>query len=593
MRAARARDLMEGFPWAAGVGFLAGALLALGSACSGGGGNVRDASVQRDAHVSQDAGGGDGGTVEDEIIPHHRRIPWAGHVGIPGGIPTRTVVCETLDAAAYGDGVTDATAAIQAALDGCGDDEVVLLPAGTYRVTATLQVRSRRVLRGEGMGVTVISFQGPLGSRSGVAMSGWPRFTTGETSVSILSGATKGSTRISLANPPEAVVGDLLLIDQRNDGELVTSEGVQAKCTHCGREDGDRTLGQIVEITHIDGSDVSFNIPLYFTYSADLLPEASPAPVRSFIRWAGLEELTVTQPEPAATYLVEMQGTQFSWLRNVEVEWAHWRLVWMLQSLQNEIRGSLFHESLSGYGRSHGYGVLLDLFSSANLVEDNIFFTLDGGFMMTAGGAAGNVFGYNYMEDSRFDDAWWLTSSPSLNHAPHPMMNLWEGNVGYQASGDFIWGSSSHNTIYRSVSRGWQEETITANNNAISFATGNTHMNVVGCVLGTPGHSNRYEVLPGQVYDNREVAIWQLGIMHGVEDPAVAATLLRHGNFDHVTGEVVWDPAILPRSLPASLYLAAKPSWFGSLAWPPIGPDVPGYATPIPAQARFEAMIGQ
>jgi hypothetical protein len=41
--------------------------------------------------------------------------------------------------------------------------------------------------------------------------------------------------------------------------------------------------------------------------------------------------------------------------------------------------------------------------------------------------------------------------------------------------------------------------------------------------------------------------------------------------------------------LPPSLYLAGKPSWFGSVAWPPIGPEVSGMVSPLPAQLCFEA----
>jgi hypothetical protein len=40
--------------------------------------------------------------------------------------------------------------------------------------------------------------------------------------------------------------------------------------------------------------------------------------------------------------------------------------------------------------------------------------------------------------------------------------------------------------------------------------------------------------------------------------------------------------------LPASLYLASKPSWFGKVTFPPIGPDVSGHANKIPAQIRYE-----
>jgi hypothetical protein len=76
--------------------------------------------------------------------------------------------------------------------------------------------------------------------------------------------------------------------------------------------------------------------------------------------------------------------------------------------------------------------------------------------------------------------------------------------------------------------------------------------------------------------------------MHGVDDSTVAATLLRHGNYDRVNGRTIWDPAIAEQTLPPSLYLTAKPAWFGSVSWPPIGPDVPSLNEKIPAQLRFE-----
>jgi hypothetical protein len=171
-------------------------------------------------------------------------------------------------------------------------------------------------------------------------------------------------------------------------------------------------------------------------------------------------------------------------------------------------------------------------------------------------------------------------------------MNLWEGNVGYQVAGDFIHGSSSHNTVFRSRSLGWQSETITANNNAVALGKKNTYVNVVGCVLGTDGRSTRYEVLPGQPYDvSSEITIWALGVMHpDADDPNVAATLLRHGNYDYVNHDTIWDESIEERTLPASLYLSAKPAWFGDVPWPPIGPDVDGLSQKIPAQLRFEAL---
>lgn len=73
-------------------------------------------------------------------------------------------------------------------------------------------------------------------------------------------------------------------------------------------------------------------------------------------------------------------------------------------------------------------------------------------------------------------------------------------------------------------------------------------------------------------------------------DLNVKATLLRHGNFDYANNKVLWDPAIAERKLPPSLYLKAKPAWWGNSAWPPIGADLTPMVGTIPAQTRYLAL---
>ncbi|NTV37705.1 MAG: hypothetical protein HGA82_00670 [Anaerolineales bacterium] len=68
-------------------------------------------------------------------------------MGIPGGIPERTSICATIDSATYGNGSTDATSAIQAALDSCPDGQVVYLPEGIYLTTDTIHLDSHATLR--------------------------------------------------------------------------------------------------------------------------------------------------------------------------------------------------------------------------------------------------------------------------------------------------------------------------------------------------------------------------------------------------------------------------------------------------------------
>ncbi|MCK7489980.1 MAG: hypothetical protein MZU79_06990 [Anaerotruncus sp.] len=56
---------------------------------------------------------------------------------------------------------------------------------------------------------------------------------------------------------------------------------------------------------------------------------------------------------------------------------------------------------------------------------------------------------------------------------------------------------------------------------------------------------------------------------------------------------MIWDSAIANHVLPASLYLSRRlRSWFGSSAFPAIGPDVTGYAQNIPASAPVGRLSG-
>jgi hypothetical protein len=528
--------------------------------------------------------------ADEDIIPSDRSIDWS-YAGIPGGIPNRSNICATIDSSTYGNGITDATAAIQNALDACPDGQVVYVPQGTYLVLDTIHLYSFHTLRGDGPGKTILKYTGsPPHPRSIVDMRGLVYWQiTSLHKVHAVLQANKYATTITLADASGISPGDILLINQLNDNILVDPVGVEGKCTYCGYEDGDRALGQFVEVKAVNGNQVILTLPLHWTYDTNLDPWAYQVDASAMIRSAGLEDLTLTQDNPDLEFMIEMDSAQYSWVKNVEIQNIQKRAMWIVNSLQNEITECYVHIGLSGYGRDEGYGIFLDLYSSNNLVENNILSTIDGGGVMTGGGASGNVIAYNYFHNILFDDPWWLIASPSINHAPHPKMNLWEGDIGVKAEGDIIHGSSSHNTIFRSRMTGWQSDTITTRNNAIEFAAKNTYMNVVGSVLGTAGKSNRYEVLPGQPYDDSsEMVIWALGVGSGVDDPNVVATLLRHGNFDYVTNSVVWDPAIANHNLPDSLYLSKMPAWWcREIPWPPIGPDVAGYSNDIPAKRRL------
>ena len=85
-------------------------------------------------------------TVDTSIVPPDARTTWTP--GVPGGVPIRTAVCRTVASASFGDGLQDASAAIQAAVNACPVGQVVLLSAGTFLVNNLV-----RMSQGKMMGV--------------------------------------------------------------------------------------------------------------------------------------------------------------------------------------------------------------------------------------------------------------------------------------------------------------------------------------------------------------------------------------------------------------------------------------------------------
>lgn len=130
------------------------------------------------------------------------------------------------------------------------------------------------------------------------------------------------------------------------------------------------------------------------------------------------------------------------------------------------------------------------------------------------------------------------------------------------------------------------------------------YFNFVGNVLGhagsmltgTPQSSQVYEATTGGQTNNYALLkMWMLG--HGpggnpTDTPSatVLAQTLRHGNYDYVSNQVVWDAATSNHALPASLYLTGKPSFFGTATWPWVTPDGSTKVYTLPAKARFDAM---
>src|SRR5262245_21652364 len=139
-----------------------------------------------------------------EIIDPGRRIVWSP--GVPGGIPSRSTICATVNADRTG--ATDATSAIQSAIDACPTGQVVSIPAGVYRLDWRLYVTKGITLRGAGTGTV-------LRSNAGWHALQYGEFPSPPVATSVSGSPGRGSTTITVSSitTPSLSIGDYIVID--------------------------------------------------------------------------------------------------------------------------------------------------------------------------------------------------------------------------------------------------------------------------------------------------------------------------------------------------------------------------------------------
>jgi hypothetical protein len=507
-----------------------------------------------------------------DIIPADRRIDWS-NVGIPGGIPNRTTICANIKNAPYnaaGDGITDDSAAIASAIAACSVGQVVYIPAGTYRAGITLN--KGVVIRGDGAQKTIIN--GAINMHKGYAIND---------KVVIVSGTERGSDTVEVADNKYIKVGDHILFEAGDNPGVVNRQGYEGTPAAPAR-------GQIVEVTAINGKRITFKPPLYWELSSvnyvptvKILTRAG-AVYENYLERAGVESLTLIH-DPSLGFFnnaLTLQNCAYCWVKNVEIDKSGRAAIQLFSVYRSEISHNyLHHTTMSGSGG--GYGIVSESKSTDNLFTDNILDYHSGSILIDD--SIGNVVSYNYIGNTKYRTSNWLQATIG-SHSTHPMMNLFEGNVGSVFRSDFIHGSASHFTIFRNRFTGYESDAINQNNSAITIHSWNRFFNVVGNVLGTAGKSTSYSLTSANF---NTWNIYWLGYSGALPvDDITTSSLLRHGNYDYVTNSTIWDPQYSNHTLPASLYLSSAPSWFGSVSWPPIGPDVSGLSNKIPAQICFE-----
>ena len=470
-------------------------------------------------------------------LPAASRARWARAGLLPASPTNFTRVLNVKNYGAKGNGTADDAAAVNAAISQAPAGSVVYLPAGTYRLTQPLYLKSDLILRGDGSTLTSLIFEGSGTAGRCIGVVRWESDQTASYAT-VTEGAAFGSTLVTLSTVSGIQAGNIVEIEEDNDAGWGLNETWQL-----------RLPGQINRVAAVDTANrrLTLERPLRHTFSAARNPR-----LRKLVTHAnvGIENLYIRRKDSVNGYTVEMKYAVRCWIRNVESYMTYKAHVWLERGFECDIRQNYFHDAFVFGGDGQGYGVGCGKHTSDCLIEDNVFRHLR--HSMSVGiGANGNVFGYNFSTQRAIDPVLGTPQADISVHGNYVFMNLFEGNVVEDADvPDWYWPAGPGNTLFRNRIL----------NSGTAIDVGSNNQNFLGNVL-TSGTIKTAAALQGVVdYGN-----------------------VKQGN----TSNVSW-PGCPCRTLPDSLYRCVPPAFIlaaAGVTWPPLGPERPLNAA-TPAQQR-------
>lgn len=617
-------------------------------------------------------------------LPSDRTTTWQPGVTYNGGIPSRTTVYTTITST--GD-TTDRRATIQAALDACPANQVVLLGTGDFYLAGQLFVGSDNITlrgtrtstsvftrlynsnplpdRGETHGGTVDG-RGPgpyIGAVKITRASGTDLGNASGSEFAALSNltanASKGDYTITVADASLFSAGQLVRLDELSLANWRTDPrdpGVrevwadseyrvvyQSSRPYDGLEDFqdgaipsfhtaytviDRPTCEMKKIASVNtgANTVTFTTPLHIAYRT-----ANTARIGRYngnvVTGSSVEDITAYGFTDGS---FSMQLADSCWIKGCEADyWHHWPFRF-LGAFRCEIRKCYQHGTPWSSNSAESYAYIYDYATADSLVEDCISHNCNKVVAARAAGA-GCVFGYNYLDCGNIawrDSDTWVEVGANASHYVGPHHVLFEGNHSFNADSDYTHGNTTHVTHFRNWYRGFRDpyfNLVTELNydDWLGNDVGATHPtngvrrcagtncfgywhSFVGNVLGTSGRMSGWALEATTIFDDR--AVWMPGWAPTaanddpdpkVKDAGFAGAIIRDGNYDYLTGLQLWHglggtassghttpPAV--SALRDSLYLSAKPSFFGSLTWPWVTPEDGTKLYENPAKRRFD-----
>lgn len=534
----------------------------------------------------------------------------------------------------------------------------VKLGAGTFTVSSGLNIPSYVILRGTVSGTTRQTILRQAFTGGVVNIWGAGSVNNWGTIRNVVGVAVQGASTITLDDASNIKVGDIITIDHLQDGTNsgslsptpnfnppnagnyvwnLSSLWYQRQPYSTGNgtdflfpdSDGWRIVSQHCEVLAKSGNVLTVydgtnrrGSPLHTTYY--LKPQVyrcagSGADVR---RYAGVEDLVIHPSGTNGQRVVAINGAAFCWVKNIEINgaaqtWSGRHCQLYSQTYRCVIRDSYFHESGNYAQGGNAYGI--NISGSENLIENNVVVKLNKPIVMECSNG-GNVVAYNYVDEAVIGSLTndWQEAAIST-HASFCHHELFEGNWTPNIGPDSTHGNNGFNTIFRNFCRGQNGSNRTAAYRRAIFSDGwQLHVNSIGNVLWYPGSGVQNlltaSTSASQAGNTNNIGYtgvsqssvyligsnaWTLGTGNkpgadNMDNGMAYSYFHRHLDFDYFSNTQYKNPSNSVTTLPNSLYLGAKPAFFGTYAWPwvnPAGASDAERVKTLPAKARYDAGI--
>lgn len=453
-----------------------------------------------------------------------------GAVALPSGGQVFNVRTTVIAGSGFADntGNTDATAAIQAYITACKNNGggVVLLPAGTYKVScgtasSSLRVSSNNIIiRGEGKGVTkIINTTTNMRDKAVILFAPAGNATQG-TAVSLRADHLRPYTRIMVSDASSFQVGDLVELAWDFTPEWIAENNQEAFWTATDKPDSARYVRRITAVD-VAGKAVTINAPT--RYYMKMRDNARIYKIGNRIQECGIERLSIGNVDSTAAgfgeedYLVSSTaGYQSHASSLVKMAYAVNCFMHQVDSFDPEGTGDshmlscgvILHRTANvsiqfvtmqkpQYGGGGGNGYMFKVLGCENLFNQCNALYSRHGFSLTGAATSGNVF---YMCADSFSGLAGGTPAAgryvtggygSDTHGDFTHSNLWDScsvtesqwEVFHRGTESGNAGATSAHGVFWNTEGGKQSLThVNASNNCVI-----TNQAEYGYVIGTKG----------------------------------------------------------------------------------------------------------